>query len=116
MIRFIHAADAHIDSPLKGLEAHDGAPVDVLRGATRRFFENLIQLAPVFGNGPPSERLWLLGTRSHSPTRGDQPGTLDCVRRELSRTGCPRGRSARLPVGDGAPLLRSWWKGFWTLR
>lgn len=45
MIRFIHAADAHIDSPLKGLEAHDGAPADVLRGATRRAFENLIQLA-----------------------------------------------------------------------
>ena len=44
MIRFIHAADAHIDSPLKGLEAHDGAPVDVLRGATRKAFENLIQL------------------------------------------------------------------------
>lgn len=45
MIRFIHAADAHIDSPLKGLETHDGAPVDDLRGATRRAFENLIQLA-----------------------------------------------------------------------
>ncbi len=45
MIRFIHAADAHIDSPLRGLEAHDGAPVDVLRGSTRRAFENLIQLA-----------------------------------------------------------------------
>jgi len=45
MIRFIHAADAHIDSPLKGLETYDGAPIDVLRGATRRAFENLIQLA-----------------------------------------------------------------------
>jgi DNA repair exonuclease SbcCD nuclease subunit len=45
MIRFIHAADAHIDSPLKGLDAHDGAPVDILRGATRRAFENLIQLS-----------------------------------------------------------------------
>ncbi|MDD2601169.1 MAG: DNA repair exonuclease [Kiritimatiellae bacterium] len=45
MIRFIHAADAHIDSPLRGLEAHEGAPVDLLRGATRRAFENLIQLA-----------------------------------------------------------------------
>ncbi len=44
MIRFIHAADAHIDSPLQGLEAHEGAPVDVLRGATRRAFVNLIQL------------------------------------------------------------------------
>ena len=45
MIRFIHTADAHIDSPLKGLEAHDGAPVDALRGATRQAFENLTQLA-----------------------------------------------------------------------
>ena len=45
MTRFIHAADPHIDSPLRGLDAHDGAPVGVLRGATRRAFENLIQLA-----------------------------------------------------------------------
>ncbi|MCU0587831.1 MAG: DNA repair exonuclease [Syntrophobacteraceae bacterium] len=45
MIRFIHAADAHLDSPLKGLEAHEGAPVDVLRGATRQAFDNLVQLA-----------------------------------------------------------------------
>jgi DNA repair exonuclease SbcCD nuclease subunit len=45
MIRFIHAADAHIDSPLKGLEAHDGTPVAIIRGATRRAFENLIKLA-----------------------------------------------------------------------
>lgn len=45
MFRFIHAADPHLDSPLQGLEAHDGAPVDLLRGATRRAFENLVQLA-----------------------------------------------------------------------
>ena len=45
MFRFIHAADPHLDSPLQGLEAHDSAPIDVLRGATRRAFENLIQLA-----------------------------------------------------------------------
>jgi exonuclease SbcD len=45
MFRFIHAADPHIDSPLQGLEAHDGAPVDILRGATRRAFDNLIKLA-----------------------------------------------------------------------
>jgi len=45
MTRFIHAADPHIDSPLRGLDAHEGAPVGVLRGATRRAFENLIQLA-----------------------------------------------------------------------
>lgn len=45
MFRFIHAADPHLDSPLQGLESHDGAPISVLRGATRRAFENLIQLA-----------------------------------------------------------------------
>lgn len=45
MIRFIHAADVHLDSPLQGLEAHEGAPVDVLRGATRRALENLVELA-----------------------------------------------------------------------
>ena len=45
MIRFIHAADPHLDSPLQGLEAHEGAPVEGLRGATRRAFENLVSLA-----------------------------------------------------------------------
>lgn len=45
MTRFIHAADLHIDSPLRGLDAYEGAPVALLRGATRRAFENLIQLA-----------------------------------------------------------------------
>lgn len=45
MFRFIHAADPHLDSPLQGLISHDGAPVEVLRGATRRAFENLVQLA-----------------------------------------------------------------------
>jgi len=45
MLRFIHAADPHLDSPLQGLEAHEGAPVASLRGATRRAFEKLVQLA-----------------------------------------------------------------------
>ncbi|NQV26721.1 MAG: DNA repair exonuclease [Rhodopirellula sp.] len=43
--RFIHAADIHIDSPLRGLEAYEGAPVERLRNATREAFENLVQLA-----------------------------------------------------------------------
>ena len=44
-MKFIHTADIHLDSPLKGLEAHEDAPVDEIRGATRRAFENLIDLA-----------------------------------------------------------------------
>jgi len=43
--KFIHAADLHIDSPLRGLETYAGAPVQELRGATRKALENLISLA-----------------------------------------------------------------------
>ena len=43
--RFIHAADIHIDSPLRGLESYPGAPTERLRNATREAFENLVQLA-----------------------------------------------------------------------
>ena len=45
MIRFLHAADLHLDSPLRDLEKYEGAPVEEIRGATRRAFENLVQLA-----------------------------------------------------------------------
>ena len=45
MFCFIHAADIHLDSPLHGLERYDGAPVEEIRSATRRAFDNLIQLA-----------------------------------------------------------------------
>src|SRR5260370_15349826 len=43
-MKFIHAADLHIDSPLKGLAAYDGAPVERVRGATRRALHNLVDL------------------------------------------------------------------------
>ncbi len=42
--RIVHAADLHIDSPLRGLSRYEGAPVAELRGATRRALENLIAL------------------------------------------------------------------------
>ena len=44
-MKFIHAADLHIDSPLRGLDAYEGAPVDRLRGATRQAFVALVDLA-----------------------------------------------------------------------
>src|SRR4051794_31829790 len=40
---FVHAADIHLDSPLRGLERYEGAPVEHLRSATRRAFERLVQ-------------------------------------------------------------------------
>ena len=43
-MRFVHAADLHVDSPLAGLERYEGAPVAAIRGATRRALENLVEL------------------------------------------------------------------------
>jgi DNA repair protein SbcD/Mre11 len=45
MFRFLHGADIHLDSPLKGLEAYRDAPVEQIRGAVRRAFDRLIDLA-----------------------------------------------------------------------
>ncbi len=43
--KFLHAADIHLDSPLRGLERYEGAPSDEIRGATRQAFDNLVDLA-----------------------------------------------------------------------
>ncbi len=43
--RFLHAADLHIDSPLRGLEIEPDAPADRIRTATRAAYINLIELA-----------------------------------------------------------------------
>ncbi|MCA9634929.1 MAG: DNA repair exonuclease [Myxococcales bacterium] len=43
-MRVVHAADLHIDSPLRGLGRIEGAPVDDIRLATRRAFRRLIDL------------------------------------------------------------------------
>ena len=44
-MKFLHAADIHLDSPLLGLERYEGAPVELIRGATRRALENMVALA-----------------------------------------------------------------------
>ena len=44
-MKFIHAADLHIDSPLKGLDGYAGAPLERLRGATRQAFLGLVAAA-----------------------------------------------------------------------
>ena len=43
--RFIHTADIHFDSPLKGLAGYDGPAVECIRTATRQAFDNLIREA-----------------------------------------------------------------------
>lgn len=43
--RFIHAADIHLDSPLRGLSAYESAPVKQLRNASREAFSQLVKTA-----------------------------------------------------------------------
>src|SRR5688572_2073645 len=44
-MKFLHAADIHLDSPLRGLERYEGAPVEKIRLASRHALENLVALA-----------------------------------------------------------------------
>lgn len=44
-MKFLHAADLHIDSPLRGLERRDDSPADEIRRAPRDAFVNLVDLA-----------------------------------------------------------------------
>lgn len=43
-MKFVHAADLHIDSPMRGLDKYEGAPAARLRAATRHALENLVAL------------------------------------------------------------------------
>ncbi len=44
-MRFLHAADIHLDSPLAGLARRGAIPPEVTRDCTRRAFTNLVDLA-----------------------------------------------------------------------
>lgn len=43
-MKFVHAADLHIDSPLRGLDEYPGAPVERVRLAPRAALENVVRL------------------------------------------------------------------------
>lgn len=43
--RFIHAADIHLDSPLRGLSAYENAPAEQLRNASREALKGLVNTA-----------------------------------------------------------------------
>jgi exonuclease SbcD len=45
MFCFLHAADLHLDSPIRGLDRYEGAPVELFRLAGRAALENLVKLA-----------------------------------------------------------------------
>lgn len=43
--KILHAADIHLDSPLRQLSQYEDAPVDEIRGASRKALQNLVKLA-----------------------------------------------------------------------
>ena len=43
--KILHAADIHLDSPLRNLTRYEDAPADQIRGASRRALENMVELA-----------------------------------------------------------------------
>jgi DNA repair exonuclease SbcCD nuclease subunit len=45
MVKFLHAADLHLDSRLDGLQKYPGAPVERIKNATRSALGNLVDLA-----------------------------------------------------------------------
>ena len=45
MFKFIHTADIHLDSPLRGLDRYAGAPAAEIRRSTRDALANLVELA-----------------------------------------------------------------------
>lgn len=44
-MKFVHAADIHLDSPLCGLARYENAPLEQMHSATRRALVNLVNLA-----------------------------------------------------------------------
>lgn len=43
--KFLHAADIHLDSPLRGLARYEGVPAELVRTATRSALDNLVSYA-----------------------------------------------------------------------
>ena len=43
--RFLHAADIHLDSPLRGLSRYEGLPAAEIRGSTRGALDRLVETA-----------------------------------------------------------------------
>ena len=44
-MKFLHAADIHLDSPLAGLAARADLPPELVRDVTRRAFARMVDLA-----------------------------------------------------------------------
>jgi DNA repair protein SbcD/Mre11 len=84
-VKIVHAADLHIDCPLKGLDRYAGAPVDRLRGATRSALENLVSLCI----GERADLLLLAGDVFDGTWKDLPCGTTRVARRPYLRVAKP---------------------------
>jgi DNA repair exonuclease SbcCD nuclease subunit len=82
-MKFVHAADLHIDSPLRGLERYEGAPVELIRGATRRALEHLVELCLTEG----AELLVLAGDLYDGDWKDYSTGLFFCQQMARLREG-----------------------------
>jgi len=103
MFRFLHAADIHLDSPLVGLDRYESAPVDAVRSATRRAFENLVRNArEAAGEGG---HVWMAGARDGDAVAvtvaDDGPGLPSDARPQMVR---PFSTTKAGGLGLGLPI------------
>ena len=107
-LKFIHTADLHLDSPLRGLARYPGAPVDEIRGATRRAFENLVRLA----TSEPADLVVIAGDVYDGDWRDYQTGLFFAAQLSRLREAQQLARIGKItsPVsrnGTGCPVARS---------
>jgi len=86
-VRILHAADLHLDSPLRDLGRYEGAPVDRIRDASRRALEKLVALCLE----EPVDLVLLAGDLFDGEWRDYRTGLFFCA--QMSRL-----REAGIPV------------------
>ena len=96
--RFIHAADIHLDSPLKGLAGQEGAAAERIRAAPREAFEQLVGAAIDEDMGD-EVRITVVAT-GFSAVRQSVGSLMDAVEE-------PPRRLADLPASEPEPLTEA---------
>lgn len=81
--KFLHAADLHIDSPLRGLGAYEDAPREELQGASRRALQRTVELA----RSQAVDFVVLAGDLFDGDWKDYSTGIF--LNRELARLECP---------------------------
>ena len=87
-VKFVHAADLHIDSPMRGLDRYEGAPASRLRAARADGSLNRLTAFRFCRVLAAARRKTSATTRASRCVRRPRPGSVP------SRSACPSRRSA----------------------